>query len=181
MQISQSPKDFEKIIVEYQRSIINFQYRFTGNRYEAEDLAQETFIKAYKKLHTLKEPGKLKSWLYHIARNTAVDFFRKNKNRAIPVDHDVLASLAKEEGPNYEQVIEQNNYSKEIRGCVDLLKAEEKTLINLLYFHDFSYKQISTMLNINQNTLKSRLRRARISLFDIIKDKGLAEEFATLI
>ena len=181
MQISQSPKDFEKIVVEYQRSIINFQYRFTGNRYEAEDLAQETFIKAYKKIHTLKEPGKLKSWLYRIARNTAVDFFRKNKNRAIPVDHDVLASLAIEEGPSYEQVIEQNNYSKDIRRCVDLLREEEKTLINLLYFHDFSYKQISTMLDINQNTLKSRLRRARISLFDIIKDKGLAEEFATLI
>lgn len=178
--ILRNPEDFEQVVLEYQRDIINLHYRFTGNRYEAEDLAQETFIKAYKKLHTLKEPEKLKSWLFHIARNTAVDFFRKNKNRAIPVDHEVLVSLAGTENPNYNELVEQNSTGKEIRGCVNMLKDEEKVLIKLLYYHDFSYKQISKMLNINQNTLKSRLRRARGSLLDIIKNKGLAEEFATL-
>ncbi|PJE50556.1 MAG: hypothetical protein COV29_04075 [Candidatus Yanofskybacteria bacterium CG10_big_fil_rev_8_21_14_0_10_36_16] len=174
--------NFEQIVVQYQRDIINFHYRFTGNRFEAEDLAQETFIKAYKKLHTLKEHDKFKSWLFHIARNTAVDFFRKNKNRAIPVDHEILASLASmSDSPNYEKLVEQNNISKQIKNCVNLLKEEEKLLIKLLYYHDFSYAQISKMLNINQNTLKSRLRRARMSLFDIIKSKGLMEELALSI
>ena len=181
-EIYQKPENFEQIVARYQRDIINFHYRFTGNRYEAEDLAQDTFIKAYKKLDTLKEPGKLKSWLYHIARNTAVDFFRKHKNRAIPVDHEILANLASvSETPNYEELIEQNSLGKELKDCVNLLREEEKTLINLLYYHDFSYKQIGKMLGINQNTLKSRLRRARLSLFDIIKNKGLAEDLITLV
>ncbi|MDP3954112.1 MAG: RNA polymerase sigma factor [bacterium] len=181
MATSANQKDFEQIVLTYQRDIVNFHYRFTGNRFEAEDLAQETFIKAYKKIHTLKEPEKLKSWLFHIARNSAVDFFRKNRNRAIPVDHDVLASLASMDAPNYEKLVEETNMSKEIKNCVNLLEADEKLLINLLYYHDFSYKQIAKMLNINQNTLKSRLRRARMSLLDIIRNKGLAEEFASLI
>src|SRR3989344_761449 len=158
------PKDFEEIVYTYQRDIINFHYRFTGNRYEAEDLAQETFIKAYKKLDTLKDPTKLKSWLFHIARNSAVDFFRKHKNRAIPVDHEILANLAIAESPDYEKLIEQNGLSRELKECVNLLGEDEKILINLLYYHDFSYKQIGKMLGINQNTLKSRLRRARMSL-----------------
>src|SRR3989344_577927 len=168
--------NFEQIVKEYQSHIINFHYRFTGNRFEAEDLAQETFIKSYKKLHTLKEPEKLKIWLFHIARNSAVDFFRKNKHRAIPVDHEVLASLAISESPDYEKLAEENNLTRELKNCVNLLEENEKLLINLLYYHDFSYKQIGKMLNINQNTLKSRLRRARISLFDIIRSKGLSED-----
>ena len=179
--IFKKPENFEEIVSSYQRDIINFHYRFTGNRYEAEDLAQETFIKTYKKLDTLKDPSKLKSWIFHIARNTAVDFFRKHKNRAIPVDHEVLASLAVAESPNYEELIEQNSLSRELKECVSLLGEEEKILINLLYYHDFSYKQIGKMLGINQNTLKSRLRRARMSLLDIIKSKGLVEEFSSLI
>ena len=74
---------FEGVVAECHRDILNYVYRLVGNNYEAEDLAQETFIKAFQKFESLKEKDKVKSWLYSIARNVTIDYFRKNKHRSI--------------------------------------------------------------------------------------------------
>src|SRR3989338_7870449 len=92
---------FEGVVQEYHRDILNFLYRLVGNRTEAEDLAQEAFIKAYKKLETLQEPEKMKSWLFSIARNVTIDFFRRNKNHSIPLDSTILENYARATAVDY--------------------------------------------------------------------------------
>src|SRR3989344_3360953 len=175
MQAEQA-KQFEVIVNRYQRDLVNFHYRFVGNRYEAEDLAQETFIKAYKKFDTLKEPEKLKSWVYSIARNTVIDFFRKNKNKAFALDSAILENIPETTAVDYQERVANMEVSKELEHCIDQLVKEDRAIIKLLYYEGFSYKEIGELLHINQNTLKSRLHRARKILLASIQASPALKE-----
>lgn len=162
-------KKIEELVNGHQREIINFHFRFVGNRFDAEDLAQETFIKAYKKLDTLKDPAKAKSWLYTIARNTVIDFFRKNKNKDIALGDALLENVAGTAVADYQSQAINMEVSKELDRCIDKLVKEDRAIIKLLYYEGFSYKEIAELLRINENTLKSRLHRARKILLEMIR------------
>ncbi|MEK7154405.1 MAG: RNA polymerase sigma factor [Patescibacteria group bacterium] len=165
----QKLKEVEDLVNEHQREIIGFHYRFVGNLADAEDLAQETFIKAYKKIHTLKDHKKAKSWLYSIARNTVIDFFRKNKNKEIALSDALLESVAKTTATEYQEKAISSEITKELDRCIDRLVKEDRAIVRLLYYEGFSYKEIAGLLNINENTLKSRLHRARSVLLEMIR------------
>ncbi len=165
----QKLKEVEDLVNEHQREIIGFHYRFVGNLADAEDLAQETFIKAYKKIDTLKDHKKAKSWLYSIARNTVIDFFRKNKNKEITLSDALLESVAKTTTAAFQEKAISNEISKELDRCIDRLVKEDRAIVRLLYYEGFSYKEIADLLNINENTLKSRLHRARKVLLEMIR------------
>lgn len=162
-------KEIEKLVNDHQREIVNFHFRFVGNRFDAEDLAQETFIKAYKKLETLKNPEKAKRWLYSIARNTVIDFFRKSKNKDIALSDALLENVAGAAVADYQNLAVNNEVSKELDRCIDKLVKEDRAIIRLLYYESFSYKEITDLLHINENTLKSRLHRARKVLLEMIR------------
>jgi len=167
----QKLKEIEDLVNEHQREIIGFHYRFVGNLADAEDLAQETFIKAYKKINTLKDYKKAKSWLYSIARNTVIDFFRKNKNKEVALSDALLESIAATAttAATYQEKAISNEISKELDRCIDRLVKEDRAIVQLLYYEGFSYKEIADLLNINENTLKSRLHRARKVLLEMIR------------
>ena len=169
-------RKFEEIVNQYQRDLVNFHYRFVGNRPEAEDLAQDTFIKAYKKFDTLKEPGKLKSWLFQIARNTVIDSFRKNKNKAFAMDSAILENIPETASVDYQSRVAQMEVSKELEHCIAQLVKEDRAIIKLLYYEGFSYKDIGELLHMNQNTLKSRLHRARKILLEAIQTSAVLKE-----
>ncbi|OGN04530.1 MAG: hypothetical protein A2831_00720 [Candidatus Yanofskybacteria bacterium RIFCSPHIGHO2_01_FULL_44_17] len=162
-------RKFEDIVNQYQRDLVNFHYRFVGNRPEAEDLAQDTFIKAYNKFDTLKEPGKLKSWLFQIARNTVIDSFRRNKNKPFAMDSVILENIPEITAVDYQDKVARMEVSKELESCIDLLVKEDRAIIKLLYYEGFSYKEIGELLHMNENTLKSRLHRARKILLETIQ------------
>ena len=172
----QEIRKFEEIVNRYQRDLVNFHYRFVGNRPEAEDLAQDTFIKAYKKFDTLKEPDKLKSWLFMIARNTVIDFFRRNKNKPFTMDSAILENIAETTAIDYQDRVAHMEVSKELERCIDQLVREDRAIIKLLYYESFSYKEIGELLHMNQNTLKSRLHRARKVLLEAIQANSVLKD-----
>lgn len=171
-------EQFEGVVQQYQRDILNFHYRLVGNRFEAEDLTQETFLKAYRKLDSLKERDKLRGWLYSIARNVTIDFFRRNKERSIPLDNVILENYARATAVDYREDVMQNEISQELEKCLATLSEEDRMIVKLLYYEGFSYKEICSMLNINQNTLKSRLHRARKVLLAAVHANDLLREVA---
>src|SRR3989344_1616637 len=171
-------QQFEKVVEQYQRDILNFHYRLCGNRFEAEDLAQETFIKAYKKLESLKEQEKMKSWLFSIARNVTIDFFRRNKEKSIPLDNVLLENYARATAVDYLGDVMHAEVSQELQKCMALLSEEDRMIVKLLYYEGFSYKEICDLLQINQNTLKSRLHRARKVLLAAVQANDLLREVA---
>lgn len=162
-------KKIEDLVSQYQREMINFHYRFTGNRQDAEDLAQETFIKVYKKIGSLKENEKERSWIYAIARNTAIDFFRKNKNKALALGDAVLENASVATTTDFEEGLIKNETERELQKYINRLVNEDKTIVKLLYYEGFTYKEIANLLDINENTLKSRLHRARKVLLEMIR------------
>ncbi|HEY4506587.1 MAG TPA: RNA polymerase sigma factor [Candidatus Paceibacterota bacterium] len=172
---AQDIRKFEEIVNQYQRDLVNFHYRFVGNRPEAEDLAQETFIKAYKKFDTLKEPDKFKSWLFQIGRNTVIDFFRRNKNKAFAMDSTILENIP-DTTVDYQERVASMEVTKELDRCIGQLVKEDRAIIKLLYYEGFSYKEISDLLNINENTLKSRLHRARKILLEQIQASSVLKD-----
>src|SRR3989338_1448719 len=171
-------QQFEETVNQYQRDIINFHYRLVGNRFEAEDLAQETFIKAYKKFDSLKESGKLRPWLYSIARNVTIDFFRRNRERAISLDNNILENYARATAVDYQAQVINTEIGQELERCIDQLNAQDRLIIKLLYYEGFSYKEIGALLDLNPNTLKSRLHRARKSLLTAIQGNVALRDLA---
>lgn len=171
-------ESFEQLVIQHQREIINFHYRFVRNRAEAEDLAQETFVKAYCKLASLKEPEKFRSWLYQIARNMVIDFYRRNKKRMgdIQLDDAVLAVVSEKDRVEMQSDIVDREVSRELDRCIALLAVEDQKLVKMLYYEGFSYEEMGEMLQINKNTLKSRLYRARQTLANLIESSGVLRE-----
>ncbi len=171
-------KNFEKVVNDYHKTIVNFHYRFVGDRFEAENLAQETFIKIYLKFRTLKDQEKIKSWMFSIARNVVIDFFRKNKNREVAFGNEIIANYIDATSSSSEINNEINNdeISAELDKCIDKLLPQDKMLIKLLYYEGFSYEEISKLLKINSNTLKSRLHRARTVLMEMIQRNEILRE-----
>ena len=174
----QKLKEIEDLVNEHQRGIIGFHYRFVGNLADAEDLAQETFIKVYKKIGTLKDRRKAKSWLYSIARNIMIDFFRKNKNKDIALSDALLEGIAKTTTATYQEQAINSEISKGLDRCIDKLVKEDRAIVRLLYYEGFSYKEIAELLHINENTLKSRLHRARSVLLEMIRTNKSLEDVA---
>lgn len=172
----QELKKFEEAVNQYQQDLVNFHYRFVGNRPEAEDLTQDTFIKAYKKFHTLQDQDKIKSWLYMIARNTVIDFFRRNKNKPFALDSAIMENIPEVASVDYQERVANMEVSKELDHCIEQLVREDRAIIKLLYYEGFSYKDIAKMLNINQNTLKSRLHRARKVLLETIRANNVLDD-----
>jgi len=170
---------FEELVYKHRKDIVNFHYRLAGNKFEAEDLAQETFIKAYKKFDTLKEDVKVKSWFFSIARNVAVDFFRKNKNQPVSLDNTALENYSNANAIDQITQVASAEIAYELKQCVERLNHEDRMIIRLLYYEGFSYKEISGLLNMNTNTLKSRLHRARRSLLTIVKANNLLDDVTT--
>lgn len=170
--------DFENLVLKHQREIINFHYRFVRNRAEAEDLAQETFIKAYFRLPSLKEPEKFRSWLYQIARNLVIDFYRRNKKRMgdLRMDDAILAVVGEKNRAEMQADILDREVQQGLEKCIGMLTTEEQKLVKLLYYEGFSYDEMAEMLQINGNTLKSKLFRARKVLAELITSSGLLSE-----
>ena len=159
----------DDLVNEHQGEIINLHFRFVGNRFDAEDLAQETFIKAYKKIDTLRDQRKAKGWLYTIARNTAMDFFRKNKNKEVALGDALIEGIAQTAAITHQDKAISNEISRELDRIIDRLANEDRAIVRLLYYEGFSYKEIAEMLRMNENTLKSHLHRARSVLLEMIR------------
>ena len=137
---------YESVVKQYQKEVINFLYRLVGNRFEAEDLAQDTFIKAYKKFDSIKDSQKMRSWLLSIARNTAVDFFRSHKEKNVALDNTILENWVIDNAVQFEAQVINVELSKELQSCISLLQPDRAASKNNLYYHP----QIQEIIEISK-------------------------------
>ena len=137
--------------------LFNYFIRTGNNRALSEDLVQETFMRVLAYRSSFSGSSTFKSWMYGIARNTVADHYRKNKNQALNCDMD------DEELTNEQTLVEeyeakqQNNFFNESLASIS---AEDREIIILSRFQQLNYQEISTLLDCNLNTLKSRMRNA---------------------
>lgn len=138
-------------------------YLMTNDHYLSQDVVQETFEKAFKQLHKLKDPEKTGAWLATIATTTAIDMIRKKNKGNEFVTEDVF--ISREQSNDYiEEEIERVFLIKIIRSHLAQLKEEYKQVIILKYIYELKDEEIANELGMKVGTVKSRIRRAKLLL-----------------
>ena len=156
-----------EIMNKYGQEILQLVYSYVKNKEVAEDLTQDIFIKCYKSLHTYKGKSKLRTWLWRIAINQCKDYIKSWYNKKVIVTENEYTIVQKE---SVEQTVIQNDEDHRLASAVMNLPIKYREVIYLFYFEEFPIKDIAMVLEVKENTIKTRLRRAK----ELLK-KGLEE------
>lgn len=166
---------FNEIVLRYKDKLINFLFRYTGSREEAEDLAQDTFLKLYKSKHLYKEIAKFSTWFYTIAINIAKTNLRKKKNySSISIsdfdpdgekDFDLKADVL-----SPEETAQAGIENEFIQQAINSLDDKFKEVIILRDIQDMDYEEIAEIMQLPLGTVKSRINRGREKLKELLQD-----------
>lgn len=154
---------FSRLVDMYAKPVHNLCYRMLGNTEDAEDAAQEAFLRAFKAIHRYDPQRKFASWLLSIAANYCIDQHRRSRLRTISLDDSPEASLGdRSPGPAASLVARET--SDELQGLLAALDPRDRAAIILYYWHELPYQEIAEQLSMTEGALKSRLHRARRTL-----------------
>ena len=159
---------FSVLVRKYQKQVHALAWRKIGDFHIAEEITQDTFLKAYKKLATLKEPQRFDSWLYVIAANRCSSWLRKRRLWTQPLEKLEETDNVHVQNVTYSGYVASENERTTVEAQRDVVKKllarlqeSERTVITLHYFGEMSCTEISAFLGVSANTIKSRLRRAQ--------------------
>ncbi|MEM9001735.1 MAG: sigma-70 family RNA polymerase sigma factor [Bacteroidota bacterium] len=167
--VNGNSREFSKLVDTYKDLVFTIALRMMKNRDEADEVAQDTFVKVYRNLKLFKGDSKLSTWIYRIAYNTCLDRLKKNKKEqySTPIDEirgaevavigNALDALVKEE----RQVL--------IKKSIEKLTPSDAALLTLFYFEEKSLQELEPILKLGANAIKVRLFRARGRLATILK------------
>ena len=156
---------FSELVKKYQKPVHALVWRKIGDFHIAEEITQDTFLKAYQRLATLKKPQRFTGWLYVIAANNCKMWLRKKRLQTQPLEETSIAQLEKATYSGY--VVEENERTiaeaqrEVVKQLLATLQESDRTVITLHYFSDMSAADIGAFLGVSVNTIKSRLRRAQ--------------------
>ncbi|MDF2726422.1 MAG: hypothetical protein K0Q59_6100 [Paenibacillus sp.] len=159
---SDSPLPVAEWIERYAHAVYALAYSRIGDYHYAQDIAQETFLKAYLNRHFLKDPAKAGSWLYAIAARTSADWVRSNRVASICIDQygELEADWTTEE------IVIDREQRSSVWHALEQLDEASRTVLVLFHMNDWSLQEIGSFLNIGVKAVDSRLRRAREKLRD---------------
>ncbi|MBV9229010.1 MAG: sigma-70 family RNA polymerase sigma factor [Chloroflexi bacterium] len=167
---------FSVLVERYKDAVQNLAYRMLGNATEAEDVTQETFVRAYTQLATYKPVHKFSTWLLSIASHLAIDQLRRRRFLALPLEDVPLLEWIVDGGVSPEQSALQGEQQDEIQSYLQRLPSKYRAVIVLRYWHDFSYEEIAQALKLTPALVKARLHRARELLARYMQQDTSAEE-----
>lgn len=167
-------KAFNYLLDVFWDSVYGFQLKRIENENDAEDITIQTFSRAFDKIETYNEDYKFKTWLITISKNIHIDFLRKERNSITQVlskdNSDALQVLDESPSPE-DKLITEQHLAKLLRD-IKKLKPHYQEVINLRYFQELSYKEISNELKEPINNIKVKLLRAKKLLTEIIKESN---------
>ncbi|NMH86412.1 RNA polymerase sigma factor [Flavivirga algicola] len=160
---------FEVLVERYKDLVFTLTMRMLKNREEAEEVAQDTFIKAYKSLNRFKGDSKFSTWIYKIAYNTSLDRLKKNKKHFNDVAIDEFTEHQVKTIDNALYNLELKEREQSIQDCIALLPSDDGFLLTLYYFEEQSLEEISKTMGLTPNNVKVKLFRSRKKLATILK------------
>lgn len=175
--ISGDDNAFETLLLRHKDKVYTSIYIIIKDHDIADDIFQDTFIKVLSKLKSDKyqEEGKFLPWVLRIAHNLCMDYFRKNQKEKIVAndnpEYDILDSLSAEDSGKEDQIIADESQI-DIAKYLDLLPDEQREVVVLRHYYDYSFKDIADMTGTNLNTALGRMRYALINLRKLINKKA---------
>jgi len=176
---------FGELVEKYEKLVYNAAYQLVRSEEDALDVAQETFLKAFRSLNSFRGDCRFSTWLYKICRNAALDYLRAEQRRR-------TVSLTEEDEDGSENVIdppdpdllsdpqrrlEQKEDRLAVRAAINRLSREHREILVLRDMEGYSYEEIAEMLDLELGTVKSRINRARRAVKDFLKNGNfLAKE-----
>jgi RNA polymerase sigma factor (sigma-70 family) len=157
---------FAELVKRYQPFVFTIAMRYTSHREDAEEIAQDVFVKAYKSLADFRSGSKFSTWLYTITANTSITFLRKRKLETHSLGDDRIFEQANVKDPNEENILSQKSKAAVINKAIRLLNPEDATIITLFYQGEQSLEEIGQIMGITPNNAKVKLHRARQRLKD---------------
>ena len=156
--------------------LYNFAFRLTGTREEAEDLLQESYFKAFKYFHQLREETKFKEWIFQITANQFKNFLRRKKreNTYYHDDQERVFVEPEKAHRNPDELFMQNDRTTVVRKALELVSPKMRSVLVLFEIEGYSIEEVSETLGISRGTVKSRLHYARKKLREIIESGPLA-------
>lgn len=164
---------FASLVTKYKDSVFNVAYRMLGNPSEAEDVAQEAFVRAYTQLHTYKDTHRFSTWLLSIASHLSIDQLRRRRFLALPLENVPFLDWIADLGLGPEESALAVEASDEMQRVLSVLPAKYRAVLVLRYWHDLSYEEIAEALHLTPALVKARLHRARELVARAMKATGI--------
>lgn len=167
---------YAEIVKRYQNFVFTIALRYAPNREDAEEIAQDCFIKAYRSLADFRGESKFSTWLYTIVTTTCLTFLRKKKLEVHSLDNEKVFEMAENQdsGMNANQV-EQKSRVSMVNRAIALLSPDDAQIITLFYKGEQSLEEIAQIMHMEANTVKVRLHRARARLKEKMEKHFTAE------
>ncbi len=186
------PETFRKAYEAHSKGLYNLAYRLLSDRQWAEDVLQETYVRAYTRADTFREGGQVSTWLYRICINLCYDHLRARRYRAMAsIDAPVAEAAREESGSTWSATLASSAFPEAakdaetrdaeacIRRLIDGLPEREKAVVVLRQYHELTFQEIGQVLGLTARTAQNCLRRAKEKLYYGLKAAGLAPEGAT--
>ena len=167
---------FMNIVEAYQKPVYNLCYRMLGDIAQAEDAAQETFLRVYTKLKTYNHDLKFSSWLLSIASHYCIDQLRRQRFQMVSWDDLPPWRLLPTTAPEPEEAVLANETRDTLHVLLNTLPPDYRAAIILCYWHEMSYEEIAETLNTTVSAVKSRLFRARQMMIEQSENLSEHEE-----
>jgi RNA polymerase sigma-70 factor (ECF subfamily) len=151
---------FGQLAERYYKMVSILAYQKTKNRADAEDVVQESFVRAYKALETLREAEKFGGWLYHITLKICLDHIRKRDRHDAPVRLDDLPHAGVASGESSPSTLETQEEQTKVSDAIAALPDKYRLVVTLRYIKKMSYKEIAEQLGEPDGTVANRIHRA---------------------
>lgn len=153
---------FGQLVLAYERPVYNLTYRMLGNPAEAEDAAQETFLRAYSKLATYQPDRKFANWLLSIASHHCIDRLRRRARAPqLSLEEPLPPQWLVSEADLPDQVLGREQERERVRKVLNTLPSDYRAAVVLRYWYGMSYREIASTMRTTESAIKSRLHRAR--------------------
>ncbi|CAM1340609.1 RNA polymerase sigma factor [Tenacibaculum amylolyticum] len=160
---------FAFLVERYKDMVYSLAYKMLKSREEAEEVSQDTFIKAFKSLQSFKGDSKFSTWLYKIGYRNCLDALKKRKLKYNTDTIDEVTIHKIKSTDNILEGIERKERARVMGECLDKLPEDERSLLWMFYFEELSLKEIITVTDLSESNLKVKLHRARKRLLTVVQ------------
>lgn len=162
---------FKYLVERHKDMVFTLVLRITRNREDAEEIAQDAFVKAFQSISSFKGESKFSTWLYKIAYNLSISHTRKKNYDIVDIDENLISDYKIFETYNEFIKLEDSEKNNILNDAINLLNEDERLIITLFYIKEYSVQEIEEITSLSKSNIKIKLFRSRKKLFSILSNK----------